>query len=211
MRMTAFMTALLSTALVLAASPVLAQEAPTTPARTDLEARIASLEKQLESTTYQLDILNEKIDDVLWFERVGSRYGPTSSYPGIWIAAGRRRSCSSPTAAFMATSIPNYIHIIRELMVRGYVVVAPEHRGSTGSPAWNAVKLQRPLLIHATTNDRDVNIIEVEHLIAQLRAAGKDFQYRIYEDAPGGHSFDRIDLLAHTARQEIYAFLAQHL
>ena len=30
-------------------------------------------------------------------------------------------------------------------------------------------------------------------LIAQLKAAGKEFEYKIYEDAPGGHSFNRTD------------------
>jgi dipeptidyl aminopeptidase/acylaminoacyl peptidase len=56
------------------------------------------------------------------------------------------------------------------------------------SPAWNAEKLKMPLLIHTTTNDRDINMIEVENLIAQLKAAGKEFEYKIYKDAPGGHS-----------------------
>lgn len=99
---------------------------------------------------------------------------------------------------------------------------APYHIGKTvsedvdeyrrRSPAWNAAKLQTPLLIHTTTNDRDVNVIEVEHLIAQLKAAGKDFQYKIYQDAPGGHSFNRTDTpLARESRNEIYAFLAKHL
>lgn len=99
---------------------------------------------------------------------------------------------------------------------------APYHIGKTAyediaeyrrrSPAWNAAKLERPLLIHTTTNDRDVAVVEVEHLIAQLKAAGKDFQYRIYQDAPGGHSFNRLDgTLAHESRKEIYDFLAKHL
>jgi dipeptidyl aminopeptidase/acylaminoacyl peptidase len=98
----------------------------------------------------------------------------------------------------------------------------PNHIGKTAnedveeyrrrSPAWNADKLKTPLLIHTTTNDRDVNVIEVEHLIAQLKAAGKDFQYKIYKDAPGGHSFNRTDTsLAHESRAEIYAFLAKYL
>ena len=80
------------------------------------------------------------------------------------------------------------------------------------SPAWNAEKLRTPLLIHTTTNDRDVNVIEVEHLIAQLKAAGKEFKYKIYKDAPGGHSFNRTDTaLARESRNEIYAFLAKYL
>lgn len=80
------------------------------------------------------------------------------------------------------------------------------------SPTWNADKLQTPLLIHTTTNDEDVNVIEVEHLIKSLKVHGKDFKYRIYKDAPGGHAFNRIDTkLAKESRNEIYAFLSKYL
>ena len=80
------------------------------------------------------------------------------------------------------------------------------------SPAWNAEKLQTPLLIHTSTNDRDVHVLEVERLIQALQAEGKDFEYRIYEDAPGGHSFNRMDTTqARQSRREIYAFLARYL
>ncbi|MFH0946911.1 MAG: prolyl oligopeptidase family serine peptidase [Planctomycetota bacterium] len=80
------------------------------------------------------------------------------------------------------------------------------------SPAWNAQKLQTPLLIHTNTNDRDVHVLEVEHLIKSLKAEGKEFEYKIYDDAPGGHSFNRMDTsLAHESRREIYAFLARYL
>ena len=80
------------------------------------------------------------------------------------------------------------------------------------SPAWNAEKLQTPLLIHTTTNDEDVNVLEVEHLIKSLKAYGKEFEYKIYNNAPGGHVFDRIDTkLARESRREIYQFLARYL
>lgn len=80
------------------------------------------------------------------------------------------------------------------------------------SPAWNAEKLQTPLLIHTTTNDEDVNVLEVEHLIKSLKAYGKDFEYKIYDNAPGGHVFNRIDTkLAKESRTEIYVFLAKYL
>ena len=80
------------------------------------------------------------------------------------------------------------------------------------SPAWNAEKLQTPLLIHTTTNDEDVNVLEVEHLIQSLKAAGKNFEYKIYTNAPGGHAFNRIDTkLAEESRTEVYRFLANHL
>jgi dipeptidyl aminopeptidase/acylaminoacyl peptidase len=80
------------------------------------------------------------------------------------------------------------------------------------SPVFYADKLQTPLLVHTNTNDEDVNVMEVEHLIAALKAAGKTFEHKIYKDAPGGHIFNRIDTkLARESRQEIYAFLAKYL
>ena len=73
-------------------------------------------------------------------------------------------------------------------------------------------KLETPLLVHTNTNDEDVNVMEVEHLIEALKAAGKKFEYKIYQDAPGGHAFNRLDTpLAKESRREIYAFLAKHL
>lgn len=80
------------------------------------------------------------------------------------------------------------------------------------SPAWNTEKLQTPLLIHTNTNDADVNVLEVEHLIKSLKADGKKFEYEIFEDIPGGHSFDRIDTKkAKEIRVKIYKFLAGYL
>jgi dipeptidyl aminopeptidase/acylaminoacyl peptidase len=99
---------------------------------------------------------------------------------------------------------------------------APYHIGKTAeedvkeyrrrSPAWNVEKLETPLLIHTTTNDEDVNVLEVEHLIKSLKAAGKKFEHKIYKDAPGGHTFNRLDTkLAKESRAEIYRFLAKYL
>ena len=99
---------------------------------------------------------------------------------------------------------------------------APYHIGKTAydnvneyrrrSPAWHAEKLQTPLLIHTNTSDEDVNVLEVEHLIKSLKAAGKEFEYKIYQNAPGGHAFNRLDTkLARESRSEIYRFLAKYL
>jgi len=99
---------------------------------------------------------------------------------------------------------------------------APYHLGKSAadnvaeyrrrSPAWNAEKLQTPLLIHTTTNDEDVNALEVEHLIQSLKAAGKNFDYKVYTNAPGGHAFNRLDTrLARESRAEVYRFLAKYL
>jgi len=99
---------------------------------------------------------------------------------------------------------------------------APYHLGKTvaeapeeyrrRSPAWNAQKLRTPLLIHANTNDEDVNIAEVQKLINALQSAGKDFEYRVYTNAPGGHLFNRLDTaVGRESRGEIWRFLARYL
>ncbi len=319
------------------------------PART-VEQRLDVLEKQLESTSYALEHLTKLVDDVLWLERVGDvaevdkvfiptvpnphgeeTYGianerhPFKMYAYVFVPRDLDRGRKHPLLMFPHGGVhadfdTYYVHIVRELMERGYVVVAPEYRGSTGygeeywkaidygglevedvvaardwaldtygfldpqrvgilgwshgglialmavfdhpdkfrcayagvpvsdlvarmgyqtdayralysadyhigktpyedvdeyrrrSPAWNTKKLARPLLIHTNTNDRDVHVSEVEHLIQALKADGKDFRYRIYQDAPGGHSFNRMDTaLARESRREIYAFLDEYL
>lgn len=99
---------------------------------------------------------------------------------------------------------------------------APYHIGKTvredieeyrrRSPAWNAEKLQTPVLIHTSTNDEDVNVLEVEHLIKSLKAAGKQFEHKVYDNAPGGHQFNRLDTkFARESRAEAYRFLAKFL
>ena len=99
---------------------------------------------------------------------------------------------------------------------------APYHLGKTvaeapeeyrrRSPAWNAEKLHTPLLIHANTNDEDVNVKEVERLISALQAAEKDFCYHIYTNAPGGHFFNRLETpVARESRGEVWRFLGKYL
>jgi len=323
---------------------------PVLPGRAvDIEERLDALDKKMDNLTHSLDILEKAIDDVLWYHKVGDvalidkvrHVGPPSAntpnptamgagnpvkfYSYIFIPKHIDRSDKYPLLVFPhggvhANFSTYYTHIIRELMAQGYVVIAPEYRGSTGygrsmyeeidygglevedvyasreyminnysfvdekrtgilgwshgglialmnifhhpdaykvafagvpvsdliarmgymtddyrslysdayhigktanedvgeykrrSPAWNAEKLETPLLIHTNTNDEDVNVLEVEHLIKSLKAAQKDFKYQIFQDAPGGHSFDRLDtMLAKEIRLKIYHFLAQYL
>lgn len=336
-----------SVMLVLAFAASAADDETLSPA---LAKRLDAIERKIDATQYWYDQILKSIDDVLWFDRVGDVasvdkvfitsspnpkgkeiYGiknerhPFRIWTYVFVPKNLDRTKKAPLlilphGGVHADFTTYYTHIIRELMDQGYVVVAPEYRGSTGygkdyqeaidyggleiddniaardwaiqtlpfvdsrhvgiigwshgglialmavfnhpekfqvayagvpvsdlvarmgyagegyqeefaapyhigktanedvdeyrrrSPAWNAEKLKTPLLIHTTTNDRDVNVIEVEHLIAQLKAAGKDFQYKIYEDAPGGHSFNRTDMpLARESRAEVYAFLAKYL
>ena len=80
------------------------------------------------------------------------------------------------------------------------------------SPVNHAKELDTPLLIHTNTNDEDVNYLEVEHLIQALTFEKKKFDYKIYDNAPGGHYFNRIDTpLALESRHDIYLFLAKYL
>jgi len=314
----------------------------------DDEARIDALQTRLENARHDRDVLAKLVDDVLWTQRVGDVavvekvriYGPPKwrekNPNGIGAGNPVKFYCYLFTPkAFGDTSklpllvLPHggvhadfttyYAHIIRELMAQGYIVIAPEYRGSTGygkgfyetidyggrevedalaardwavanhprvdadrvgilgwshgglitlmslfrhpegyrcgfagvpvsdlvmrmgylgqdyrdlyeadfhigedvesnleeykrrSPVWNVDQLTRPLRVHTNPHDEDVNYIEVEHLIQALKAAGKDFEYEVY-DVPGGHSFDRLDTPeAWGARKQIYAFLARYL
>ena len=57
-----------------------------------------------------------------------------------------------------------------------------------------------------------MNELEVEHLIQALKAEGKKFEYEIYKDMPGGHSFDRLDSkAAKEIRVKIYKFIGKYL
>lgn len=48
------------------------------------------------------------------------------------------------------------------------------------SPAWQVGKYRNtPLLIHTNTNDEDVNVLEVEHLIKSLKAEGNGRQKKV--------------------------------
>jgi dipeptidyl aminopeptidase/acylaminoacyl peptidase len=306
------------------------------------------LERTEEGIGHQLDVLAKQIDDVAWEQKVGDVavvekvriYGPPlwkERNPNAIGAGNPFRFYSylfTPKESFGGAKLPllvfphggvhgdfntYYAHIIRELMAQGYIVVAPEYRGSIGygrgtyeaidyggreiedtlaardwaaenhprvdpkrvgligwshgglitmmslfnypdkyvagfagvpvsdlvqrmgystegyrelfsadhsigqtarenlaeykrrSPVWHADKLTRPVRIHGNKSDEDVNVIEVEHLIQALTAAGKKFESQIY-DLPGGHSFDRLDTPeAWKVRKEIYGFLARHL
>ena len=116
----------------------------------------------------------------------------------------------SDLVARMGYKSQGYRNTFREFIGKEAVDNPMEYRRR--SPYFHAAELKTPLLIHTNTNDEDVNVMEVEHLIDSLKAAGKKFEYKIYEAAPGGHAFNRIDTaLAKESRKEIYEFLARYL
>lgn len=308
-----------------------------------------ALTEKVNDLEHRLDELAKGIDDILWFQRLSDvayidkiyitgpppanvknptamgAYNPLKFYNYVFIPKNIRPGQKLPLVILPhggvhADFTTYHTHIIRELMAQGYVVSAPEYRGSTGygkrfwmqidyggleiedvkasrdymvenydmvdpsrvgiigwshgglialmnifnypddyrvcfagvpvsdliarmgyyddeyrslysadyhlgktaqenveeykrrSPAWNAHKLKTPLLIHTNTNDDDVNVLEVEHLIKSLKAEGKKFEYEIYRDVEGGHSFDRIDTRkAMEIRVKIYRFLDGYL
>ena len=126
-------------------------------------------------------------------------------------------------ACYAGVPVSDLVERIR-IKGKGYedLFSAPYHIGKTvaqapeeyrwRSPAKNVHKLRTPLFVQANTNDEDVNIHEVQKLIEALQAAGKDFKYHIYTNAPGGHLFNRLDTnLARESREEIWKFLARYL
>lgn len=122
---------------------------------------VTAIEKSNESTGHQLDVLAKKIDDVLWYQRVGDVavvekvriYGPprwkeenpTGKNAGNPLkfytylftplgfdGSGRLPLLILPHGGVHGDFTTYYAHIVRELMAQGYIVVAPEYRGSTG-------------------------------------------------------------------------------
>ncbi len=313
------------------------------------ENQINEQKKLYEYLEHRLDILEKKIDDVLWFEKLRDyafvdkvfmtgppkwkEKNPTAQGAGnplkfwsyVFIPRGidfnkKYPLIVLPHGGVHASFTTYYTHIVKEMLFQGYIIVAPEYRGSTGygksfyesidyggleiedcdaarkfmienyefvdkdrvgivgwshgglialmavfdhpddykvcfagvpvsdliarmgykddsyrklfsdeyhigktadedvkeykrrSPVWNVHKLKTPLLIHTNTNDEDVNVLEVESLIRALKAENKKFEYEIFQDLPGGHSFDRMDTkLAKEIRLKIYKFLEKYL
>jgi dipeptidyl aminopeptidase/acylaminoacyl peptidase len=65
------------------------------------------------------------------------------------------------------------------------------------SPLYSVDKLKTPLLVHAATNDTDVNFVENQQMIDALRSRKSDLaETKVYVDPPpgragGGHTFSR--------------------
>lgn len=122
---------------------------------------IKNVDGQFYNLRHRLDILEKKIDDVLWFERVGDvahidkvflAGDPPANAAGSTTLAGTNPvkfwsyvlipKGIDPSDKYPLIVLPHggvhgdfntyYTHIVRELMAQQYIVVAPEYRGSTG-------------------------------------------------------------------------------
>jgi len=122
---------------------------------------LKKLERSNENLRHRLDQLSKLSDDILWYQRVGDVAfvdkiyitGPPRTNMKNPTALGYENPLKFWTYVFIPRWIdpekkyplivlPHggvhsnlgtyYTHIIRELMAQGYIVVAPEYRGSTG-------------------------------------------------------------------------------
>ena len=80
------------------------------------------------------------------------------------------------------------------------------------SPVGHVENLKTPFLIHSTTSDKVVKEDEILTLVEALKKAGKKFEFKMYDNLPGDHSFERLyTRQARDARVDVYQFLAQYL
>jgi len=140
--------------LLLASIVVHAQQA-------DISEVLQRLESTNQQLQHRLDILEKQIDDVLWFSRLADVatvekvriYGPkrwrednpngigagnpVKFYAYLFTPSARLSQDKLPLLVLPhggvhANFTTYYAHIVRELVAQGYIVVAPEYRGSTG-------------------------------------------------------------------------------
>ncbi|MCD4747793.1 MAG: hypothetical protein K8R59_00335, partial [Thermoanaerobaculales bacterium] len=122
---------------------------------------LEALDDRHEALRHDIDQLNKGVNDLLWYHRVGDVavidkvriYGPPrwkEEHPeGIGAGNPLKFYCYVftpkgfdqhlklpllilPHGGVHADFTTYYAHIVRELVAQGYVVVAPEYRGSTG-------------------------------------------------------------------------------
>jgi dipeptidyl aminopeptidase/acylaminoacyl peptidase len=81
------------------------------------------------------------------------------------------------------------------------------------SPVNHVAKIETPLLVHATTHDKTVpHQLHSARLVELLKSYGKTYEYKLYERAPGGHSYAYGDTPeARDSLDRVVAFLAKYL
>lgn len=154
-----------------------------------LEAQVKELTSKVESLEWELDRVRKISDDALFWLRLSD----VAEIDKVLLAGPPDPNDKE------RYGISNERHPIR---VYQYVFMPKNLDKAKKHPAI--------MLTHGGVHGD--NVVEVEQLIVHLKAAGKSFDYKIYEDAPGGHSFERIDTtFARNVRKDMYAFLAKHL
>ncbi|MDX1941758.1 MAG: prolyl oligopeptidase family serine peptidase [Saprospiraceae bacterium] len=127
----------------------------------ELQKSVQQLQNQVEGYRHTFDMLNKKIDDLLWYEKVGDLAyidKVQMTGPPVWkeknpAAQGAGNPVIFSSYVFIPKSVeankkyplivlPHdgvhsnfttaYAHVIRELVYQGYIVVAADYRGSTG-------------------------------------------------------------------------------
>ncbi|MBK7870933.1 MAG: S9 family peptidase [Saprospiraceae bacterium] len=127
----------------------------------DLQKEIQQLQSRVDGYQHTFDVINKKIDDLLWYEKVGDvafvdRVQMTG--PPVWKEKNpNAQGAGNPVIFWSYVFIPksvdankkyplivfphggvhsnftsSYAHIIRELIYQGYIIVAADYRGSTG-------------------------------------------------------------------------------
>ena len=146
---------------MLPATPVAAGDDATPPTLEGVAAGLDRVLGALDGFRHRLDVLEKKVDDGLWFDRLGDVavidkvriYGPPRWKEESETAIGAGNpvkfwcytffpkdldtSRKAPLLVFPHGGVHSdfstyYTHIVRELLAQGYVIVAPEYRGSTG-------------------------------------------------------------------------------
>ncbi len=81
------------------------------------------------------------------------------------------------------------------------------------SPVNAIARIETPLLVLATTGDAIVPLeMHSKRVIEELTKHDKTFDYKIYEDAPGGHQFEHADTpQAKDAHNRVFAWLEKYL
>ncbi len=119
------------------------------------------INRRFEALDHRLDQLEKAVDDILWYNKVGDvalidkvfHVGPPPAKIKNPTAMGAQNPVKFWSYIFIPKNIDRgrkypllvlphggvhanfttyHTHIIRELMAQGYVVIAPEYRGSTG-------------------------------------------------------------------------------
>ncbi len=127
----------------------------------ELQEQIEELNHQLQSMKHTYDVLEKKIDDMLWFKKLEDVawvdkvyiYGPPKWKEDKPTAQGAGNPLkfwtytiipknTDPAKKYPLIVLPHggvhsdfstyYTHIVRELVAQGYIIVAAEYRGSTG-------------------------------------------------------------------------------